>query len=37
MNDITLEWMYDLVEIWCEIIQKDETIVTMMSMYKKRR
>ena len=24
MNDITLRWMYNSVEMWCRIIQKDE-------------
>ena len=24
MNDITLEWRYKSVKIWCWIIQKDE-------------
>ena len=24
MNDITLEWRYNSVKIWCRIIQKDE-------------
>ena len=37
MNDITLEWMYNLVEMGCEIIRKDEIIVMTMSMHVKRR
>ena len=24
MNDITLEWSYNSVKIWCRILQKDE-------------
>ena len=37
MNDITLEWRYNSVNILCRIIRKDEDKSMMMSMNAMRR